>query len=123
MNVEGALTGGDGTETRLRADLQSKLEQPRVRHVAVHRNLLDSNSYSTGGDMSNGWDASNSFSAVAEYLVIINTHQENKCVLRSSVFERKSVGSWDCALLLLCCLGARRPYVIVAANVPVQRGL
>ena len=52
MDVEDAVTGGDGTETRVRADLQSKLGQPRVRHVAVHRNRLHSNSYSTDGDIS-----------------------------------------------------------------------
>jgi len=52
MDVEGAVTGGDGTETRVRADLQSKLGQPRVRHDAVHRNRLHSNSYSTDGDIS-----------------------------------------------------------------------
>ena len=53
MHVEDAATGGDGTETRLRADLQSKLGQPRVRHVAVHTNRLHSNSsYSTDGDIS-----------------------------------------------------------------------
>ena len=67
-----------------------------------------------------GGDASNSFSAVAEYLAVINTHQESVC---SSIFSLRAKDSWDCALLLLCCLGARRPYVIVAANVRVQRGL
>ena len=61
-----------------------------------------------------------SFSAVAAYLAIINTHQESVC---SSIFSLRAKDSWDCALLLLCCLGARRPYVIVAANVRVQRGL
>ena len=67
-----------------------------------------------------GCDASNSFSAVAECLVVVNTHQESVC---TSIFGLRAKDSWDCALLLLCYLGARRPYVIVAANVPVQRGL
>jgi len=105
MDVEDAVTGGDGTETRVRANLQSKLGQPRVRHVALHRNRLHSNS--------------NSFSAVAECLVVVNTHQESVC---SSIFGLRARDSWDYALLLLCYLGAGWPYVIVAANVPVQRG-
>ena len=67
-----------------------------------------------------GCDAFNSFSAVAECLVVVNTHQESVC---TSIFGLGAKDSWDSELLLLCCLGARRPYVIVAANVPVQRGL
>jgi len=66
-----------------------------------------------------GWDASNSFSAVAECLVVVNTHQESVAV----IFDLRANASWDSELLLLCYLGARRPYVIVAANVPVQLGL
>ena len=59
-----------------------------------------------------------SFSAVAAYLAII-IYSSGKCVF----FDLRAKDSWDCALLLLCCFGARRPYVIVAANLPVQRGL
>jgi len=67
-----------------------------------------------------GCDASNSFPAVAECLVVVNTHQESVC---SSIFGLRAKDSCDCALLLLCCLGAGWPYVVVAANIPVQRGL
>jgi len=48
------------------------------------------------------------FSAVAAYLAII-IYSPGKCVF----FDLRAKDSWDCALLLLCCFGARRPYVIL----------
>ena len=53
-------------------------------------------------------DASNSFSAVAECFVVVNTHQESVC---SSIFGLRARDSWDYALLLLCCLGAGSSYL------------
>ena len=53
----------------------------------------------------------------ADLYVIINTHQENV------FFDLRANASWYSELLLLCYLGAGWPYVIVAANVPVQREL
>jgi len=42
MDVKGAVTGEDRTETRLRADHWSKLGMLRALHVAVQRNRPDS---------------------------------------------------------------------------------